>query len=372
LAVDGRPVAIGLFENHPLDPNSYDSNGKYIPGAGHQVLAYAIDKTKGELFIYDPNYPGDNNQKIEYDTTNESFKPRLFDLSIFPWRNRYYSWFHLEESNIREPFENILEDAEEGFTGDNRAHISILSHTNGQTVNTRTVTFAGHIGSSDALITDLYVWVSGDNAASTTLFTTKVNIDGNFVMTVNLSEGENRFSFETIGGALEGSGVWWPALFNPSTPNNLPADSFSLTLVTTDPAVMQVTLTWDKPDTDVDLYVIDPTGDASWFQHKTTADGGELDVDDTDGYGPEHWTLTLNDTVRWGEPYKVRVHYFGGSVGTNFTVKLRLYEGTSLESERVIMSGYLTHGGSGSSPDASGEGWWQDYEVVLDPSIYRG
>ncbi|MEO7995513.1 MAG: DUF2135 domain-containing protein, partial [bacterium] len=39
----------------------------------------------------------------------------------------------------------------------------------------------------------------------------------------------------------------------------------------------------------------------------TTTTGGELDIDDTNGFGPEHYTV--GPTIQDGK-YKVRVHYF--------------------------------------------------------------
>ena len=93
-----------------------------------------------------------------------------------------------------------------------------------------------------------------------------------------------------------------------------------------------MSLTWDKNDTDLDLYVIDPTGDYSCYYNKVTNDGGELDLDDVNGYGPEHWTLMESDTVRYGQPYRLRIHYYNDNNhgGTNYTVKITTQEGTSL------------------------------------------
>lgn len=103
-----------------------------------------------------------------------------------------------------------------------------------------------------------------------------------------------------------------------------------------------VTLTWDTNGTDLDTYVIDPTGDYSCYYHKVTADGGALDHDVTTGYGPEHWTLTDNNTVRYGQPYKIRVHYYSdhGHGGTNYTVSIVEYEGTTRQQTQTYR-GYL-------------------------------
>jgi len=70
---------------------------------------------------------------------------------------------------------------------------------------------------------------------------------------------------------------------------------------------VQVTLTWNN-EADLDLYVEDPNGDVLWYQNMDVASGGELDVDDTNGFGPEN--------VFWPEGeapeglYQVSVHHY--------------------------------------------------------------
>ena len=106
---------------------------------------------------------------------------------------------------------------------------------------------------------------------------------------------------------------------------------------------LSVVLTWDTPGTDVDLHVIDPSGEECDYTHKQTAAGGRLDVDDTDGYGPEIFTLAnaLEGT------YKIVVKYFSdhGFAQTLATVDVILYEGTAAE-KRYRFETMLTRTGS--------------------------
>lgn len=130
-----------------------------------------------------------------------------------------------------------------------------------------------------------------------------------------------------------------------------------------------VTLTWDTP-TDIDLYVTDPTGDTSWYGHKITADGGELDYDDTDGYGPEHWMLQNTDTLRYGQPYIVRVHNYSNhsyTGPTHYTVSIKLGEGTPQE-QVFWYTGTLTTAGGSSSPGTTGSSWANIANITLQQS----
>jgi uncharacterized protein YfaP (DUF2135 family) len=252
----------------------------------------------------------------------------------------------------------------------NRARLIIESHQSGETVTDRIITLSGRIDSGEARVTRLDILV-GDTE-SPTVFPTVVASNGTFSKTVIPDAGVNQLNFET-----------WAGQINDFVPNDREANPFSLNLELDDSdlAVMQVTLTWDTA-TDVDLYVIDPTGDYSYYNHKKTASGGELDVDDTDGYGPEHWTLTRSNDIQCGQPYRVRVHYFHAKMtggGAGFTVKVKLYEGTGQKIERTYpgtleraagslypASQYLEY----TSPTATGEDGWQDIPVVLeDPSV---
>lgn len=71
----------------------------------------------------------------------------------------------------------------------------------------------------------------------------------------------------------------------------------------------QFTLIWDNKG-DLDLHVIEPGGDEIFWLDKLTKNGGELDVDNQDGYGPENifWVTGKGPP---GE-YKWFVHYYPG------------------------------------------------------------
>jgi hypothetical protein len=132
-------------------------------------------------------------------------------------------------------------------------------------------------------------------------------------------------------------------------------------------SVILVTLTWDTNDTDIDTYVIDPVGDYSCYYHKATADGGELDYDITTGYGPEHWTLMTTDTVRYDQPYIIRLHYYSdhGNGPSNYTVSIKVYEGTSRVQEYWYRGNLAVSNPSNNAPDGSGEDWVDIANITL-------
>ncbi|WP_338864492.1 DUF2135 domain-containing protein [Myxococcus stipitatus] len=73
------------------------------------------------------------------------------------------------------------------------------------------------------------------------------------------------------------------------------------------PIDYQLTTHWNSDMTDIDLWVIEPTGERCFYQNKTTQLGGQLYWDITDGLGPE---LYHARKVAPG-PYHVVVHFYG-------------------------------------------------------------
>ena len=255
-----------------------------------------------------------------------------------------------------ESFSDILEDANDGFSSPETA-ITITSHTSGQQVADRTQIIRGTIEDNQALIEKLEIYVSG------TTFPAEVDSSGNFAVPITLLSGVNVLQFITYARDFQNRLV--------ETNNNQQCGDYTLTLNNSDYAAILITLTWDKNDTDVDLYVVDPTGDYSCYYDKITSDGGELDYDDTDGYGPEHWTLTFGDTVRWDQPYRVRLHYYSdhGNGGTGYTVKIMMYENSQYELLSTF-NGYLYYNdGYNDGPTDTGSDW-KDIAVITPQNIF--
>ncbi|TDR38994.1 uncharacterized protein DUF2135 [Tahibacter aquaticus] len=72
------------------------------------------------------------------------------------------------------------------------------------------------------------------------------------------------------------------------------------------PLELRVVLSWDSDNTDIDLWVIDPSGEKVFYSHPRSLSGGHLSRDFTGGYGPEVFTIrrALPGT------YIVKTNYF--------------------------------------------------------------
>lgn len=325
----------------------WHTNGS--PGA-HSVLAYAFNHLAGSISIYDPNYPG-SSKSITYDSSSKSFNAYSgYDGIIYNGDGSL---------SLKEPYQNILDDADANFQSSGNATINVTSHTSGQTVTERNITLSGNIESGQVLVTKLKVFVGS------TAFSVNIGNDGAFSLTIPLESGINHLQFVTEGLTYVSVGDQ-TILKLIDVPNNMETTDFTLNL-NIPKSVILVTLTWDTNDTDIDTYVIDPTGDYSCYYHKVTADGGELDYDITTGYGPEHWTLMTTDTVRYNQPYKVRLHYYSdhGYGPSNYTVSIKVYEGTSRAQEYWYRGNLAISYPYNDAPNGSGADWVDIADITL-------
>lgn len=57
------------------------------------------------------------------------------------------------------------------------------------------------------------------------------------------------------------------------------------------PVDVRIILNWNQMNTDIDLYVIEPTGEECYYGHVNTEIGARFSKDFTEGYGPEQYLL---------------------------------------------------------------------------------
>ncbi len=146
---------------------------------------------------------------------------------------------------------------------------------------------------------------------------------GEFAATIVVSKGNN--AIEVVAANAAGQGRDSVSFFSDVPPVDL-----------------QVVLGWDTDGTDVDLHVTDPAGEECYYAHRTTELGGKLDVDDTDGFGPEVFTLAHAASGS----YRVEVKYYSshGHPQTGCRVQVVLFEGTERE-RRLEYDKFLTKTG---------------------------
>jgi len=93
---------------------------------------------------------------------------------------------------------------------------------------------------------------------------------------------------------------------------------------TASPAAMTVTLTWDQDQSDVDLHVLEPGTDGRHIYWSNTGGGDNypyLDMDNTYGFGPEHYyateSMTLPNSNSLYGSYQIRIEYYADHSGAD-------------------------------------------------------
>lgn len=72
---------------------------------------------------------------------------------------------------------------------------------------------------------------------------------------------------------------------------------------------VRIILTWDADNTDMDLHVVEPSGERAFYGHQRTTIGGNVSRDFTQGYGPEEYLLKK----AMPGTYTLQANYYGSS-----------------------------------------------------------
>ncbi len=99
-------------------------------------------------------------------------------------------------------------------------------------------------------------------------------------------------------------------------------------------ADLMITISWNTDNTDIDLHVIEPTGEECFYSHPETRIGGKLTRDVTQGYGPEMYLL--NDAKKG--KYKIKAKYYSSDANRTSTrtkVYATIYENWGKENEKI-------------------------------------
>ena len=139
------------------------------------------------------------------------------------------------------------------------------------------------------------------------------------------------------------------AVSGPSGPVG-PFASLDTTAITVGTGDIQISLSWDV-DSDVDLHVVDPSGEEIYYAHRQSVSNGSLDLDSNAGCDLDH---KRNENVTWPTgraprgSYTVRVDYWSNcqAAQTNYTV--RIINGSDAQIVTGSFTGAGDQGGRGS------------------------
>jgi hypothetical protein len=120
--------------------------------------------------------------------------------------------------------------------------------------------------------------------------------------------------------------------------NNLSVKGIDKRLIQPLPVDVRVVLNWNKNDTDIDLWLTDPTGEKGFYGNSRTKIGGRISNDFTSGYGPEQFMIKKAIKGK----YKIEVNYYGDrqiniSGPTTVTAEIYTRYATGKQQRKVIV-----------------------------------
>jgi len=312
MLVTGSPQLIGIYQQV--------ANGDWV--GGHAILTYRF--SNGRFDIYDPNYPGTapgtDARQIPYTYANGFTRVYSSGATAGAGRFQYNVFLHwgYKAFHPMNAFDQLYTSAEDGFDDDSifpevkltdstttpygTTPIDIDADDIRDTTQNK-VTISGTITGGQEDVTSTLIYVSNQK------FKVPV-INDAFSHEVPLYAGDNDV---IILATHENTFSNWAGYLRDSIYSS--ASQASLTF----------TLTWGQDDSDVDLHVLEPTLEGTAGRHiyygnkgSSWGDNPYLDIDNTWGYGPEHYYATENMTLHnyQGEgkslygTYKFRVHYY--------------------------------------------------------------
>ncbi|WPO79690.1 VIT domain-containing protein [Flavobacterium sp. KACC 22761] len=90
------------------------------------------------------------------------------------------------------------------------------------------------------------------------------------------------------------------------------------------PVDIRIIMNWNQMDVDLDLHVIEPTGEECYYSHTNTEIGGRFSKDFTQGYGPEQYLI--RNAVKG--KYQIKTDFFGETTLTEdgpATIMVEIY-----------------------------------------------
>ncbi len=304
MIVTDEPQLIGLMARY--------TNGTWRNG-GHAVLAYGY--SNGMFEIYDPNFPGTSTgtrmRQIPFSYLsgfNETYVSGLTRSDSLVFNIFYHAGAKLAATPGA--YSGLYLSAQKQFKDDSIFPTVTLTDTTTTPLGTTPIDTDGDnlrdTGANTAVISGTIT--GGQHQINSTLifvsnqkYTARVE-NGAFSQEVPLYNGENEV---VILATDENTFSNWAGFLSSSIKSNATIAS------------MTITLTWSQDNSDVDLHILEPgtSGRHIYYYNKGySSNNPYLDMDNTHGYGPEHYyateIMTLPDSTSLYGKYQIRVHYF--------------------------------------------------------------
>jgi uncharacterized protein YfaP (DUF2135 family) len=310
----------------------------YLPGYNEQFTNFTMDNEGREL-VFDLVRSGTNKPFIEIDQSIPD------EVS--------------ESSNIFEISGRVK------FLGDLLNSIVILSMNNQET--TFTINPDGSFRVFIPLQSDLtkvHIRVTpneADTGVSRTVHIKKVNVEPSIMRSFNIgiaqTSNEAQLENDMVSFQRRAEKLLKKEVFTPPLKNRTSLRTQSFSQVSSEVKIdgitdetISVALSWTSDDTDVDLHIIDPEGNHASYRDLEAIPGGKLDRDDTDGQGPELFTM---DKARPGS-YSVFAHYYSDHGN-----------GPTIATINITVGGRTVYTGSMAMSDEEN---WNAYTILIDPA----
>ncbi|MGL6315645.1 YfaP family protein [Vibrio sp. WXL103] len=110
------------------------------------------------------------------------------------------------------------------------------------------------------------------------------------------------------------------------------------------PGKFSVTLTWDSAS-DIDLHIIEPTGEHVHFANKKGT-SGELDIDNRTGFGPEHYSAGCENRGLVNGRYQIGLNNYSHAEGSKATIQVSTHSQANLKTKTVVMGAEMGQSGT--------------------------
>src|SRR5665647_345064 len=311
LIVTGEPQLIGL--------KARTNDGTWLDYA-HAVMTYGY--MDGSFQIYDPNFPGsvagDTMREIPFTYANgftETYVSGTTRADSLVFNIFYHAGSKLAATP--DDYKGLYDAAQNKFQGNNvYPTVTLTDETTTPTGTTPTDTNSDGIRDTAEAKTTISGTITdgAETINSTLIFVdnqkyTAAVVDGVFSREVPLLNGDNDI---VILATDENTFSNWAGFLRETIK------------CTATPAALTVTLTWDQDASDVDLHVLEPGADARHIYYNNkgySTTNPYLDMDNTYGYGPEHYYATESSTLPGATniygTYQIRVEYYRDKSGAD-------------------------------------------------------